>query len=133
MQHRTKKSQSSNFPKQITSNTLNDQRSFDYQPQKPQNGIKYAAIEIGSLGLNYFLVEIDDQKRWRLIDSQYGRSNVIYGVENTDQIIDDIKIFKKELVDKGIDESKIYAVASSSVVKSNYLESLKKEIRGFGY
>lgn len=62
-------------------------KSFEYQAPKPQNGVLMAAIEIGSLGLNYFIVSLDAEDNWELIDAEYGRSNLIFDDKNTDKLI----------------------------------------------
>ena len=52
-------------------------KSFDYKPELPINGKLYAAIEIGSAGLNYFIVNMDKQNRWELVQAGFGESDLI--------------------------------------------------------
>lgn len=101
---------------------------FDYQPRKPENGKLYAAIELGSLGLNYFVTEIDTQNRWSLKASSYARSNIIYGVNTTDEILNKILAFKEEISNQGVSNENIHILASSSAIKSNIIDELKTKL-----
>ena len=103
-------------------------RSFDYQPPLPVNGKLYAAIELGALGLNYFIAEIDQENRWLLRASSYGRSNIIYGVNTTSEILDQISSFRKEILEYGVKQSNIHIIASSSAIKASIVEELKSEL-----
>ncbi|MEQ6168861.1 hypothetical protein AAOE16_16805 [Ekhidna sp. MALMAid0563] len=102
--------------------------SFDYQPRVPENGELNAVIELGSLGLNYFIVEIDNDGCWRLERSSYGRSNFIYGVNTNAEIIANIKTFKNEIVNYGVNPKNIHLIASSSVVKSEDIPALNSQL-----
>ncbi|MEO9484793.1 MAG: hypothetical protein ABJG47_15140 [Ekhidna sp.] len=100
-------------------------RVFDYQPPIPVKGTLYAAIELGALGLNYFIAEIDAQKRWQLINASYGRSNIIYGVNTTREILDKIDEFRKEILTKGVARKNIHILASSSAVRADIISEIK--------
>ncbi|MEP1032307.1 hypothetical protein [Ekhidna sp.] len=103
-------------------------RNFDYQPPIPVNGKLFAAIELGALGLNYFIVEIDDQNRWSLKASSYGRSNIIYGVNTTNEIITKISEFRNEIIEYGVSPANIHIIASSSAVQASIVDKLKIEL-----
>ncbi|WP_424964287.1 hypothetical protein [Ekhidna sp.] len=105
-----------------------EKRSFDYQPRVPENGELNAVIELGSLGLNYFIVEIDSDGCWRLERSSFGRSNFIYGVNTNTEIIANIKAFKSEIVNYGVNPQNIHLIASSSVVKSEDIPALNSQL-----
>lgn len=120
----SKKNQSISKPTEI--------RTFDYQSLKPVNGQLKAVIEIGSLGLNYFVIEIDDKGRWELVDSDYGRSNIIYGVSSRNEILATINKFKKEIQNAGVKAKNIHLIASSSVGKIEDTILLKEELSKTG-
>ncbi|WP_425391411.1 hypothetical protein [Ekhidna sp.] len=101
------------------SSITNSIRVFDYQPEKPQNGELNAVIEVGSLGLNYFIIEIDDEARWVLKKQEFGRSNIIYGANSTTEIESNIKKYKQDITAFGVSPKNIYCVVSSSVIKEN--------------
>lgn len=103
-------------------------RSFDYQPPMPVGGQLYAVIELGALGLNYFIADIDKQNRWSLRASSYGRSNIIYGVNTTSEILNQIFEFRKEIMQYGVKGTNIHLIASSSAVKASIVEELKVEL-----
>ncbi|WP_370086756.1 hypothetical protein [Ekhidna sp.] len=104
------------------------ERVFDYQPQSPVNGELNAVIELGSLGLNYFVVNIDNQGRWKLVKSEYGRTNIIYGATTTNQIIDKISDFKSTILKAGVKDKNIFAVASSTFVKTEDVNRLREQL-----
>lgn len=108
-------------------------RVFDYQPQKPVNGILKAVIEIGALGLNYFIVEADKQGRWSLVKSSFERSNIIYGVNTTSEIISTINGFREEIVRSGVNKENIHLLASSSVIKLEDVPTLNKSLEMTGF
>ena len=102
-------------------------RTFEYQAPQPENGTLMAAIEIGSLGLNYFIVSIDTEDNWKLIDEKYSRSNLIFN-ERATQLIDEILGFKEEIESKGVDTDRIHIVGSSSATDLSNMDALKSEL-----
>lgn len=108
--------------------SVSEVRSFDYQPRTPENGELNAVIELGSLGLNYFIIEIDSDGCWKLERSAFGRSNFIYGVNTDAEIIANIQRFKQEIMDYGVKPEDIHLIASSSVVKSEDIPSLNSQL-----
>lgn len=103
-------------------------RIFDYQPPTPVDGQLYAAIELGALGLNYFITEIDTRDRWSLKASSFGRSNIIYGVNTTDEILNKIFEFRNEILEYGVQVNNIHIIASSSAVKASIVQDLKTQL-----
>ena len=103
-------------------------RTFDYQPLKPVDGQLKAVIELGSLGLNYFIVEIDREGRWTLKKSFFGRSNIIYGVSTSTEILAQVERFTEEIKDFGVETKNIHLVASSSVGKLGDTSALAQEL-----
>ncbi|WP_420318874.1 hypothetical protein [Ekhidna sp.] len=104
------------------------ERVFDYQPQKPVNGKLNAVIELGSLGLNYFIIEIDEEARWVLKDQEFGRSNIIYGANSADEITSNIIEYKNAITEFGVSPDDIYMVVSSSVIEDN-IEDLRNRVQ----
>ncbi|GAB4248942.1 MAG: hypothetical protein Tsb0034_28320 [Ekhidna sp.] len=109
------------------------QKTFEYQPENPVNGELLGVIEIGSIGLNYFIVSMDKQDRWKLVDSEYGRSNLIYDNNNTStEIITKVEAFQKEILEKGVSPDKLHVIASSKAVDFSNIEDLKSELSDLG-
>ena len=49
---------------------------FNYTPAEPVNGEKKAVVELGASGFNYFAVEIDKDKNWKILKKEFGNSLV---------------------------------------------------------
>ena len=106
------------------------EKSFEYQPQKPENGTLMAAVEIGSLGLNYFIVSIDAEDRWELISTEYGRSNLIFDNHDTGQLIEEVLVFKKEIEGKGVKTENIHFLISSSAMnQKKNIAALRQQLK----
>ncbi|MEQ8904194.1 hypothetical protein [Ekhidna sp.] len=104
-------------------------KAFNYEPEKPQKGKLNAVIELGALGLNYFIISIDAQGRWDLKKAKYGRSNLIYGVNSTAEITAKINEFKNEIINFGVAGKDIHLLASSSVVKTDQVSVLNEKLK----
>lgn len=103
-------------------------KSFNYQSEKPINGHTYATIEIGSAGLNYFIVNMDDQNRWSLIKSGFGESSLIQGNANVDAIFLKIESYKRDIIKAGVAKDDIYVIASSSAIEQNKIEEIRSRL-----
>ena len=101
-----------------------EKKIFDYEPRKPSNGTLTAAIEIGSLGLNYFIIDLDNQGSWELEEASYSRSNFIYGVNSNEEIVQTITGFIEEIISYGVSRENVHLIASSSVVNGENLDDL---------
>lgn len=102
-------------------------RVFDYQPENPVDGELKAVIELGALGLNYFIIEVDDQARWSLEKQIFGRSNIVYGETSIDEIIDNILSFQSEILGYGVQKNNIHVVVSSSAIESK-ISNLEQQL-----
>ena len=123
-----KTSQEETKPRPPKEQPVFERRSFDYKPRVPENGELNAVIELGSLGLNYFIIEIDSDGCWQLERSSFGRSNFIYGVNTNAEIIASIKEFKNEILNFGVKPKNIHLIASSSVVKYEDIPALNSQL-----
>ncbi len=128
----TKNTQVNSEPATSIQPQTEEKRVFDYQPRQPINGQLYATIELGALGLNYFIAEIDNENRWVLTESSFGRSNIIYGVNSSNEIFEKILEYRSEILSKGVTASNIHILASSSAIKSKIIEELKVRLNAKG-
>lgn len=103
-------------------------KSFDYKPEEPVNGKLYATIEIGSSGLNYFIVNMDEQNRWSLVKSGFGESALIDGDFNVDAIFIKIESYKRKIIQAGVPKNDIYVIASSSAIKLSDIQEIKARL-----
>lgn len=125
----TKKTESESNNQIPIASPPSKEKTFDYQPQVPVNGELNAVIELGSLGLNYFIINIDKAGRWKLVKSEYGRSNIIYGASTSGEILSKITDFKSAIIKFGVDKKNIHAVASSSFVKADDISLLRDKLK----
>lgn len=124
-----KESNDSNAPtKDSTSKKIVEKKSFNYKPEKPKNGELFATIEIGSSGLNYFIVNMDDQDRWSLIQSGFGESSLIDNESNVDAIFIKIESYKREIIRAGVAKNNIYVIASSSAIELGKIQEIKSRL-----
>ncbi len=124
----TKNTQVNSEPATSIPAQTEEKRVFDYQPRQPINGQLYATIELGALGLNYFIAEIDSENRWTLTESSFGRSNIIYGVNSSSEIYNKIVEYRNEILTKGVSSSNIHILASSSAIKSKIIDELRSKL-----
>ncbi|MFK7953015.1 MAG: hypothetical protein AB8B73_09230 [Ekhidna sp.] len=111
-----------------SSKKISQERKFDYKPEKPSNGKLYATIEIGSSGLNYFIVNMDAQNRWELIKSGFGESALIDGEVDTDAIFLKIESYKRSIIKAGVSKNNIYVIASSSAIELRKIQEIKSRL-----
>lgn len=125
---------STNQEKQSSQNVkkAKTQRKFEYLPKDPINGKLMGVIEIGSLGLNYFIINIDQEDRWSLVKSEFGRSNIVFGEIDKNQAVSKIAAFQKEILNEGVIKDNLHIVASSSAIGLSNIEWLEKEINDLG-
>lgn len=103
-------------------------RTFDYKSEKPVDGKLIAAIEIGSSGLNYFIVNMDDHDRWSLIKSGFGKSDLLDMKTDIESIFLKIESYKREIISAGVDKKDIYVIASSSAIETSDIEEIKSRL-----
>src|SRR5829696_3251293 len=65
------------------SSNADSRQGFDYQPEKPVNGIMKGVVEIGATGFNSFVIWVDSAKRWEVVAKDFGTSLVYEGLATT--------------------------------------------------
>ena len=115
-----------NSTKFLKKNNL--EKKFDYKPEAPVNGKLYATIEIGSSGLNYFIVNMDSQNRWTLVKSGFGESALIEGEVDIDAIFLKIESYKRNIIKAGVPKNNIYVIASSSAIALRKIQEIKARL-----
>ena len=76
-------------------------RNFDFTPPAPQNGTLKGVVELGAAGFNSFIVEIDQNKNWRLEKAEWGNSLVYDGLASGKDITQGLKQYIADMLDYG--------------------------------
>jgi len=111
----------------------NNQRSFNYVPEKPVNGEYKGVIEVGASGFNSFVVNIDKEKRWEIISKDFGKSFVYEGMATTADIRNGLKDYIGAMFDKGVKSKNIHFVISSGAQKEPKTAIITSELKKMGY
>lgn len=106
----------------------NNEKSFDYKPELPVKGKLFAAIEIGSAGLNYFIVNMDKENRWTLVESGFGESELIENTTEIETIFFKIESYKRAILRSGVRKKDIYVIASSSAIELSKMEDIRSRL-----
>ena len=51
----------------VAKTTTSEEREFNYQPDEPENGQLRGVVEVGARGFNSFVVNLDNQNRWKMV------------------------------------------------------------------
>ena len=103
--------------------------SFDFKPEPPVNGKLLGIIELGYSGFNSFIVKMDDQDRWSLEKADYSESHVAENEVTFNHVISEIRRFKKDMIEYGVDPYDINLVASSSAIKNKKVSRIASRLR----
>ena len=99
----------------------------------PIGGIYKGVIEVGASGFNSFVVNIDNQKRWELVDKQFGESLAYEGFITTDDVKLGLKKYLASMFQKGVAGRNAHFVVSSGALKNPKTELIIKSIEQMGY
>ncbi len=79
-------------------------RSFNYTPEKPENGTLRGVVEVGATGFNSFVINMDAQKRWEIVSKDFGESLAYEGLATTEDIRAGLKKYLSAMFDKGVSQ-----------------------------
>lgn len=111
----------------------NSNKSFSYTPPMPQNGTLKGVVELGASGFNSFIVDIDNNKNWKLKKADWGNSLVYDNMATARDIRDGLKAFIGDMVDYGVSGKNIHFVVSSGAQKVASTLKIITELKGMGY
>src|SRR5689334_8747502 len=89
-------------PTTKTSSNKTEEREFNYTPEKPQNGSMRGVVEVGAIGFNSFVINMDAQKRWEIVSKDFGESLAYEGLATTEDIRAGLKKYLASMFDKGV-------------------------------
>lgn len=110
-----------------TSQIIASVAPFSYAPPEPINGIIKGVVELGASGFNYFIVNIDANKNWKLQKAEFGNSMVVENMATDADIREGLKKYIGSMIDFGVPPANIHFVVSSGAIKE---EATQKIIRG---
>jgi hypothetical protein len=110
-----------------------DSREFNYTPEEPQNGTLKGVVELGATGFNSFVINIDNQKRWKIVSKDFGESLAYEGLSSTDDIRAGLKKYIAGMFDKGVAKNNVHFVISSGAQKEPKTQLISNELKKMGY
>jgi len=124
---------SNNNSKSSTSDAKSEERSFNYTPEKPENGTLRGVVELGATGFNSFIINMDNQKRWEIVSKDFGESLAYEGLATTEDIRAGLKKYIAGMFDKGVAKNNIHFVISSGAQKEPKTILIGNELKKMGY
>lgn len=110
-----------------------DKRTFDYTPEKPQNGILRGVVEVGATGFNSFVINMDKEKRWEIISKDFGESLAYEDLLSTDDIRTGLKKYLASMFEKGVNKKNMHFVISSGAQKAPKTATVAAELKKMGF
>lgn len=110
-----------------------DSREFNYTPEEPQNGTLKGVVELGATGFNSFVINMDSQKRWKIVSKDFGESLAYEGLSSTDDIRAGLKKYISGMFDKGVAKNNVHFVISSGAQKEPKTQIISNELKKMGY
>jgi len=114
-------------------NANSNTRSFNYTPEKPVNGTLRGVVEVGATGFNSFVINMDNQKRWKIVSKDFGESLAYEGLATTDDIRAGLKKYLSSMFDKGVSGKDMHFVISSGAQKEPKTTIISNELQKMGY
>ncbi|WP_299675948.1 ROK family protein [uncultured Tenacibaculum sp.] len=102
---------------------------FSYTAKLPKNGILKGVVELGTSGFNYFIVEIDENKNWKLKEAAYGKSLIAEAMTTTDEIDRKLNKFLTKIEALGVAKEHINFVVSSGALKEEVTQLIIEELK----
>lgn len=116
-----------------TGSANTETRSFNYTPEKPQNGTLRGVVEVGATGFNSFVINMDAQKRWEIVSKDFGESLAYEGLATTEDIRAGLKKYLSSMFDKGVSGTNMHFVVSSGAQKEPKTAIISNELQKMGY
>jgi len=116
-----------------TRTTASNDREFNYVPEEPVNGQMRGVVEVGATGFNSFVINMDAQKRWKIVSKDFGESLAYEGLATTEDIRLGLKKYLASMFDKGVSSRNIHFVVSSGALKEPKTATISNELKKMGY
>jgi uncharacterized membrane protein YvbJ len=106
--------------------------SFADKSPAPENGVKKCIIEIRKAGLAAFIINIDSQKRWRLVKADFD-SSLVQSDHVKDKMDISLNDYIGSIVNYGPTKNNISFIASADTQYDTKMQTIINEIMGLGY
>ena len=116
-----------------TKTTTGNEREFNYTPEEPQNGQLRGVVEVGATGFNSFVINMDNQNRWKIESKDFGESLAYEGLSSTEDIRLGLRKYLSAMFDKGVDKRNMHFVISSGAQKEPKTTTISNELKKMGY
>lgn len=108
--------------------------AFNYTPPVPAaNGTLRGVIELGSAGFNSFIIRIDNQKRWKLENAEFGASLVLENMATTEDIRSGLRKYIGQMANFGVLPKDIHFVVSSGAAKEPAVIKISDALKALKY
>ena len=116
-----------------TNGTGREGVSFNYSPEKPINGTLKGVVEVGATGFNSFVINIDREKRWKIVAKDFGSSLLYEGLTTSEDIKAGINSYISKMFDNAVRKNDVHFVISSGAQKSGKVKSILAELQKQGF
>lgn len=106
---------------------------FAYTAPVPVNGKLRGVVELGASGFNFFVIEVDGQKRWKLAKSEFGNSLIKEHLATDEDIRIGLKKYIGNIIDFGVPGKDIHFVVSSGAAKEEVTTRIVRVLKSMGY
>lgn len=127
------RSKNNDAPPPATRTTPANERTFSYTPEEPENGQLRGVVEVGAAGFNSFIINMDEQKRWKIVSKDFGESLAYEGLATADDIRLGLKKYLTVMSDKGVPSRNMHFVISSGALKEPKTVMISNELKKMGY
>ncbi len=107
--------------------------AFTYTAPEPVGGKLKGVVELGASGFNSFIVNIDDQKRWKLEKADFGNSLVLENMATDLDIRAGLKQYIGNMLNYGVGGRDIQFVVSSGALKAEVTQKIVKNLKALNY
>lgn len=127
--------------KKSTSSTSNDDSKTNKQsssltvelPPKPVNGTTKGVVEVGASGFNSFVISVDKQGRYEVLDKKFGDSLAYEGMASLEDVKLGLKKYIAQMFNKGVESRNVHFVISSGALKDEKMKLIADGIRASGF
>jgi hypothetical protein len=120
-------------PPPATKKTGSEERAFNYTPEDPENGQLRGVVEVGATGFNSFVINMDNQNRWKIVSKDFGESLAYEGLATTEDIRVGLKKYLSAMFDKGVSSRNMHFVISSGALKEPKTAIISNELKKMGF
>lgn len=99
----------------------------------PVGGQMKGVIEVGASGFNAFVVNIDKDKNWELVDKQFGESLAYEGFASEADVKAGLKKYLSTIFNQGVSGRNVHFVISSGALKNPKTELIAKAMEKEGF